>query len=142
VLNLPQTGSISPPDTYVAYNTITCSGQATTCGPNGTVWQPGTYIRATSSGDYHQWATTGTFPNPIVPPYIPGIAGRGTALSSLTAATGGANLGPQTPIADHDGHPWASPPSIGAYEVKFSCANPGLQFNAACNSIYFFMKRE
>jgi hypothetical protein len=146
IMNLPQTGSIN--DAFVAYNAVSCSGQATTCGPNGTNWPAGTYVRATSSGDYNQWQVVpGSFPNPIVPPYSPGIVGNGAALSSLTVAGGGASLGPQTPIADHDGHPWAGPPSIGAYEVVVAappslCPNSGLQFNAACNSIYFQMRRE
>jgi parallel beta-helix repeat protein len=101
-LNLPQTGSIG--DAYVASAVVKCSGQPTSCGPNGTVWQPGLYVRATSSGNYTQWAHTGSFPNPVVPPFNPGIIGRGT------------NLGAQQPIADHDGKAWSSPPSIGAYE--------------------------
>lgn len=30
----------------------------------------------------------------------------------------GTNLGPQQPIADHDGKAWANPPASGAYELK------------------------
>jgi hypothetical protein len=127
-------------DAYVAGGETCPPGQVAYCGAQGTVWPAGVYIRQNAAaGNSTQWQSP-------IPPYIPSIASAGTALGSLVSVDTGLSLGTQTPITDHDGYAWGSPPSIGAYEVvgalPFSCPSSGLQFNAACNSINFLMQKE
>ena len=106
--SLPLTGSVG--DAYVVSGALTCSGQATSCGPNGNTWPAGLYIRANNNGNYTQWTCTGalapacSFPNATVPAYTPAIIGAGVN-----------TLGIYAPPANHARQPWSNPPNAGAY---------------------------